>query len=197
MSNPTDAADRAVCGIPGIGPVRPNVHICHFYRKRQDLIDTLVPFLQAGLTNGERCLWITTDPFRADDAAAELAKSLPGLGGLIKEGQILIRDADEWYAQLKGHFAKEMLARLMKEQEKALSDGYRGLRFSANMSFFARKDWRTFMEFEHALNAAVRSRRMVTICSYNLLHSQATDVFQATRSHHHTLDRADQGWELI
>jgi hypothetical protein len=197
MDNPKDAADRAVCGIPGIGPVRPDVHICHFYRKRQDLVDTLVPFMKAGLANGERCLWITTDPFRAEDAGAELAKSLPGLGGMIKEGRMIIRDADEWCAQLKGEFAKEMLGRLMKEQEKALSDGYRGLRFSGNTSYFARQDWRTFIGFENALNSAVQSRRMVTLCSYNLVHSQATDVFQATRTHHHTLDRCGPGWELI
>ena len=197
MDSPRDASETAVCGIPGIGFVPPNLHICHFYRKRQDLVDTMVPFLKAGLESGERCLWITTDPFKADDAAAELAKSLPGLGDLVQEGRILIRDADEWYSQLQGEFAKETLSRRLKEEERALSDGYRGLRLAGNTSYFARKGWAAFMEFEKALHIASKTRRMVSLCSYNLIHSQATDVFQATRVHHHTLDRSDQGWELI
>lgn len=197
MSSTNEGADRAVCGIPGIGSVAPDLHICHFYRKRQDLVDTLVPFFTAGLANGERCLWITTDPFRAEEAGAELSKTHQGFSDMVEKGQIRIHDADQWYSQLKGAFAQEMLARLIQEQEKAISEGYRGLRFAGNTSYFARQDWTTFIGFEKALHAAIRNRRILTLCSYNLLHSQATDVFQATRHHHHTLDRCDKGWELI
>jgi hypothetical protein len=190
-------SDGAVFGLPGIGTVPRNVHVCHFYRKRQDLVDTLVPFFEAGLSNGERCLWITADPLLKVEAATELAKALPVLNEVVQAGQLLIQDAEEWCSQLKEDFAKEMLARLMSEETRARADGYRGFRLAANASVFASRDWRAFIEFENALNDAVRNRRLIALCSYNLLDRKATDVFQATRLHHHTLARSRTGWELI
>ena len=197
MPSPRDAAKTTASGIPGIGPVQANLHMSHFYMKREDLVDAMIPFLKAGLENGERCLWITTDPLRADDAAAELAKAVPGLDAMLREERILIIDAEGWYSQLQGDFAKAMLSRMLKEVDRAQADGYRALRLAGNTNYFANKSWAAFMQFEEALHVASESRPIISLCSYSLPHIKPTDVFQAVRVHHHTLDRRDRSWELI
>src|SRR4051812_18001872 len=60
-------------GITVIGDVPWGTHFCEFYHDRQDLIDISVPYLKAGLENNELCLWVTSEPLRAEDAKAALA----------------------------------------------------------------------------------------------------------------------------
>ena len=60
-------------GIQVVGEIPFGTHFCQFYRTRQDLIDTLVPFFMAGLRNNELCLWVTSEPLRAAEAKAAMA----------------------------------------------------------------------------------------------------------------------------
>ena len=59
-------------GIHIIGDVPWGTHFCQFYQDKQDLIDTLVPYFKAGLENNEFCMWITSEPLRAEEAKAAL-----------------------------------------------------------------------------------------------------------------------------
>jgi len=54
--NKAPASQLTPCGIPGIGDIPYGSHLCHFYAQRRDLIDSLVPFFEAGLENNEHCL---------------------------------------------------------------------------------------------------------------------------------------------
>ena len=60
-------------GIHIIGDVPWGTHFCQFYQDKQDLIDILVPYFKAGLENNEFCMWITSEPLRAQEAQAALA----------------------------------------------------------------------------------------------------------------------------
>ena len=55
---------------------------------------------------------------------------------------------------------------MLEEEERALAEGYNGLRITGNTSFLTPGDWPTFMEYEQALSARFHGRRIVTICSY-------------------------------
>jgi hypothetical protein len=56
------------CGLPGVHRIPYGLHACHFYSDRQHLLETLVPYVLAGLRNNERCLWVTAPPLGAEDA---------------------------------------------------------------------------------------------------------------------------------
>lgn len=45
-------------GISYVGDVPWGTHICAFYQEDQDYIDIVIPYLQAGLTNNELCIWV-------------------------------------------------------------------------------------------------------------------------------------------
>jgi len=59
-------------GVPGIDKVPFGIHVCHFYRAREDLVDALVPYFAAGLSNNESCVWVS--PFSTDEATAALGE---------------------------------------------------------------------------------------------------------------------------
>lgn len=197
MSKDKALAHITECGIPGITSIPFGIHLCHFYPHRQDLIDSLVPYFKAGLDNNERCLWITAAPFPADEARAALRKVVPGLGTMIEEGRIRILDAKDWYADAEGLRGTDVVQFWLREEEKALVDGFQGLRIAGNTSFVTPEDWATFMRYEHAVTAAFQDRRIVALCSYNLHQCRATDVFEVIRNHHYTLDRRDVTWEVL
>jgi hypothetical protein len=56
---------RTPSGIRAVGDLPWGTHFCQFYEDRNDLADALVPFFKAGLENNEKCLWVTSEPFRA------------------------------------------------------------------------------------------------------------------------------------
>ena len=45
-----------VSGIDVVGNVAWGTHTCHLYQTKEDLLDILVPYFKAGLTNNEFCL---------------------------------------------------------------------------------------------------------------------------------------------
>ena len=171
--------------------------LCQFCPKRQDLVDSLVPYFKAGLNNNERCLWITAPPFPANEAEAELGKVVPDLEVMIKEGRIRIFEAKEWFASTGGMGGNDLIAFWLDEEEKALAGGYRGLRIAGNTSFVTPEHWDTFMDYESAVNAAFQGRRIVSLCSYNLHQCRATGILEVVRNHEYTLDRRDLNWDVL
>ncbi len=53
------------------------------------------------------------------------------------------------------------------------------------------------MEYEHAVNLRLQTQRIVTLCTYALPLCGATQVLEVMRRHSCTLDRPDEGWQLL
>lgn len=194
MSEHTPIASLTKYGVPGIGTVPFGIHVCHFYRARQDLVDAIVPYFGAGLANNESCIWVS--PFPTDETAAALGKVLPGLDRMLDKGQFQIFDATTWDASTKGMNKDAVVQFWLREEEKALTKGYQGLRSAVNTSSLYVDDWDTLMDYEGAVSDAIRNRRILMLCSYDAQSCQATSVLEAVRTHQHALDRRDVYWEI-
>jgi hypothetical protein len=182
-------------GIPGIGKIPLSFHFCNFYRNRQDLIDTLIPYFAAGLQNQERCIWMTAQPFPAEEAKKELAQVVPSLESMIAQGQITISDANAWNAKSD---SKDIVKQWLNIEETALAQGYKGLRIAGNTSFLSHESWHAFMIYEEAADRAFRARRITCLCSYRLTDCSATDVFEVARIHDAALAADHEGaWILL
>src|SRR5919112_1615294 len=116
-------------GIQAVGEVPFGTHFCQFYRTRQDLIDTLIPFFMAGLRNGELCLWVTSDPLRAVEARALMHEAMPDFSGYLEKGQIEIRDFEDWY-QNETRSSEEVIEAWIDRERQALAQGFTGLRLT-------------------------------------------------------------------
>lgn len=181
-------------GIPGIGKVPWGTHLCHFYRTREDLIESIVPFFIAGLKNNEQCMWGTAAPLYADEARRELARAYPDFSRRDAEGRISIFDHYEWYSDNpRANPVKDLL----QAEEKALKAGRKGLRCGGNISWLTRLDYAPFYTYETAVTRAVRGRRILAICSYNLDLCEGAHVYESIRNHHHTVGRGARSWELL
>ena len=184
------------CGLPGIDVVPFGTHACHFYRDRDQLIEALVPYFIAGLTENERCLWITSRPVTARDAIEALRAAWSGADDAIQSGALRIIDFDRWYASASGLVGVEIVDLWLKEEERALAEGYRGLRITGNTSFLTAKDWPGFMEYERAVSERFRGRRIVALCSYELAQCGAEQLSEVMQAHHCAFECADATWQV-
>jgi len=182
------------CGLTGIKAIPYGLHMCHFYERRQDLSETLVPYFVAGLQKNERCIWITAEPLDARAAEAELAGAGLNMAAVDRKGSLLIRDHSDWYGK---HDAGKIIERWLEEERRALDEGYIGLRIAGNTSFLTPADWSAYMDYEQRVTEAFASRRIVTLCSYRVDRHAAADVLDAAHRHSCTLERPDEGWQIL
>src|SRR5512146_1835404 len=120
-------------GIDVVGDVPWGTHFCLLYETRDDLIDILVPYFNAGLINNEFCMCITSKPLKATEVGEQMARAIPGFDKYIEKGQVEIVPYTEWY-EIDGVFDPDRVLngwveKLLKAQER----GYSGLRLSGNM----------------------------------------------------------------
>jgi hypothetical protein len=170
--------------------------MCQFCSSREDLVDSLGPYLAAGLGNDERCLWIASSSFPAEDVATKIAKS-PELNHGLASGQLRILDAVDWYGKPGSLTAEEFLQRCLQHEEQALADGHQGLRIAGDMSSVRRTEWDWLMECEKLLHDLLQSRRIVMCCSYSSEDCQPVEILDALRCHHAALERTGPLWQVF
>jgi signal transduction histidine kinase len=184
-------------GIPAVGELPWGSHFCQFYGEREDLVDSLVPFFKAGLENNEQCLWVTSEPFGADDARAMLGAAVSDLDERVRRGQIEIIDHRDWYMRTQTRSASDVLQGWVDRHDRALERGYEGLRLTGNTYWLERKDWRGFIEYESRVTKTFSGQRIIGLCSYCMGKCQGKDVLDVVRNHQFALVREEGDWELI
>ena len=184
------------CGLPGIGQIPYGIHMCHFYEVREDLVSALVPFFAAGLASNERCIWITAEPFSANDARLELAKAGVDVYAAIRSGALRVRDYAEWYRDAGEMQSRQVADLWLEEETRALKAGYHGLRISGNASFVTPETWPDFMDYEEIVHRAFQGRRIVSLCAYHRERCEAEDVQDVMRRHSCALEHPAAGWRI-
>ena len=185
------------CGLPGIRQVPYGVHMCNFYRGREELVAALVPFFAAGLRADERCIWITAEPLEAAEAIAELGRAGLDAEALRASGALVVRDFADWYAEAGALRGNEVVDLWLEEERRALAAGYRGLRITGNVTFLRDEDWPLFMEYEALIDERLRNQRIVTLCTYQLGRCAPSEILDVMQRHSCTLDRPDEGWQIL
>lgn len=184
------------CGLPGIDVVPFGLHACHFYRDRDELVATLAPFFAAGLRANERCLWITAPPLPAAEAVQVLAAAHDGVEAAVASGALRVIDHADWYAQSSRLRGPEVVQLWLDEEERALAEGFSGLRVTGNMSFLTSADWAGFLEYEQAVNTGFNGRRIVALCSYDLAQCDDAQIEDVIQAHHCAFERPGETWQV-
>jgi hypothetical protein len=185
------------CGLPGIGHIPYGIHMCHFYRERQDLVEALVPFFIAGIHNNECCIWITAEPLDGAQARLELEKVGCDADAVIRSGALTIQDYSEFYLKARGMKSRQVAELWLAQEAYALEQGYSGIRITGNASFVARETWPDFMDYEQVVQRAFQGRRIVSLCSYDARRVATAEVADVVHRHSCVLDRPDEGWQIV
>ncbi|HEY1286753.1 MAG TPA: MEDS domain-containing protein [Burkholderiales bacterium] len=185
------------CGLPGIRNIPFGVHMCHFYRGRDELAAVLVPYFAAGLRNHERCIWIAAEPLPAAAAKLSLERAGIDVDAALADGSLVLRDFSDWYGESTSLRGIAVVDLWLAEEARALADGYAGLRISGNVTFLTPETWPVFMEYEDMLTRTFSGRRIVTLCTYPSDGCGAANVLDVVHRHSCTLEHPDAGWQIL
>jgi len=184
-------------GIDVLGAVPWGTHFCQFYKSKQDLIDTLVPYFKAGLETNEFCMWVTSEPLMVAEAREAISGAVRDFDKYLRQGQIEIIPYNEWYL-LGGTFDDDrVLAGWISKLEQALDRGYDGLRLTGNTFWLERNHWQAFTEYEAKVNDVIGKYRMMAACTYSLDKCDATAVIDVVQNHQFALVKQEGKWDII
>jgi two-component sensor histidine kinase len=184
-------------GIPAVGQLRWGAHFCQFYETAEDLVDTLVPYFKAGLDGNEQCLWVAAPPLGVQGATDALRAAVPDLDARIRQGQIELVDAGDWYLRANKSGADDLIAGWIARKEHALARGYEGLRVTGNTYFLEADDWDSFAEYETKVNTCFCNHRLIALCSYCTERCNAGGVLDVVENHEFALARRRGTWTLL
>jgi signal transduction histidine kinase len=147
----------------------PAEHLCHFYRSRAELLQSLVPYFATGLANHERCVFVASQLFSQADVRDALRVLVPDLAAREASGQLEILEPSAW----RDLDAEQVIAKLLEREEAALHAGYTGLRLNGEASWLA----------EHKAADALRGRKICALCSYSLADYDSHEVVDVMKHH--------------
>jgi len=172
------------------------MHACHFYDDSDQLIAAMVPYILAGLRGKERCLWVAAPPLPGREAIQALRAAWDGTDDALQDGALRILASDQWYSGSAGLKEIGIVELWLKEEERALAEGYNGLRIAGNTSFLKPGDWPILMEHERAATARFNGRRIVVLCSYSRAQCDDQQAHEVAQVHHCAFERPDADWRL-
>jgi len=183
-----------------VDSIRIGDHLCGFYKNRQQLWHLAIPFLQRGLENGEKCLYVAEESslqemqsvLQQQGTSVQLHRPLDGVypeqsrrAQDRAQGQLLLLTADETCLQ-SGVFSPEaLIGTLLRILQEAVAEGYRGLRMAMEMSWALR--WASNLawlgEYESKLNCYFSQHPVITLCLYNQRRFPEEVLLDVLRTH--------------
>jgi PAS domain S-box-containing protein len=184
-------------GIDIIEDVSWGTHFCQFYQTMEDLIDILVPYFKAGVENNEFCMWVTSKPLEVETAKEALRKAVPDIDVYLENGQLEIISYDHWYVIDSAFDSDRVLNGWVEKLNKALANGYDGLRLTGNTFWLEKEDWNDFVDYEKEVDRVLGSYQMIALCTYNLDRCNATEIIDVIVNHQFAVIKKNGKWELI
>src|SRR5690242_10891188 len=110
-------------GIPGVGDVHPGTHLCALYSGPDERDRLMLPFLQEGMRDGDKCLCLVDDV-----APATVRHRVEGAGTLSPgpEDQLNVDVASSVYLEA-GQFSVEHMTSFLS---RSLSEASKGKDFT-------------------------------------------------------------------
>ena len=153
-------------GIDIIEDVPWGTHFCQFYENKEDLIEVLVPYFKTGLENNEFCMWVTSQPLEVEDAKEALRKAVPDIDVYLEKEQLEIISYSHWYVKDGSFDSDRVLNGWVEKLNKALSNGYDGLRLTGNTFWPEKEDWNDFVNYEKKVDRVLGNYQMIALYTY-------------------------------
>jgi DNA-binding CsgD family transcriptional regulator len=172
-------------------------HLCVFYDTKEDLLDTLACYFEAGLESNEFCVWAVSDPITEENAKRYLDNAIPRFSTYLSTGQFEILHGHEWYLDGGQFSLKRITSGWSGKLSDALTRGYEGVRISGNSFWLRTNHWKDFYEYEHELNRSLAGQKMLCLCTYSFRESRSVDLLDVARAHQFCVARRNGNWEVL
>lgn len=147
----------------------PQEHLCLIYESVDECLETIIPFINIGIEQNDKCIYVA-DANTAGQVRAFFRRAGADIDKAEKSGQLAILNESQAYTRGGVFDPDKMIALLIEETEKALSDGYSALRVTGEMSWALRGYLGAdrLMEYEAKLNRDFFPKYPCTaLCQYD------------------------------
>ena len=185
-------------GIPGVGNIGWGEHLCALYSGKQGLLKLVVPFIQAGLLDNEFCMWITGEPVTERDAFEALDAVLPEAHEYLIRKRLEILPHHQWYLSSGAFNGERVLENWISKARYAEANGFAGIRITGNPFWLhSEEEWAQFGCYEREVEAAIRSERILALCTYPIERCSQDHMGQILANHGSTLLNGYNEWQRL
>ena len=145
----------------------------------------IIPFLKTGIDRGEKCIYLAHS-HGAEQIERRLKEEGVDAETVKAAGQLVILQASETYLSCGRFNPKRMIELWVSEVERAICEGYPGVRVTGETGWLAEypQGHHLFAEYEAELNRSLFTRYPVlAICQYDQATIDLLTVRQAISSH--------------
>ena len=158
-------ADTVEMGVPGMR-LDPGDHVCAFYFGTDERDKVLIPFLQAGLQAGEKCIAVVDHP----EPAEIIVRLRVDAEEYAASRQLEVKKPAETYLRTGSFSAAEMIEYFEELVSAAVEDGYPFARVAGEAGWILEgpPGAEEFIDYEAQLNDFAPRYPQVIMCLYDL-----------------------------
>ncbi|MGM0369367.1 MAG: MEDS domain-containing protein [Bacillota bacterium] len=150
--------------------LQPHDHLCLLYREHEEWKAAITSFLQTGLVENDKCLYIS-GAYTAQDVKKYLKEVGIDVEKKVNSKQLVFLDKEDSYAQKQEFVPQEMIDFLKQAATQASEEGYNSLRVTGEISWALDyvQGEEKIIEYELGLNEELFSNYSISaLCRYHL-----------------------------
>lgn len=163
---------------------RSSFHSCGFYSNSHEQWNLVVPFIQQGLQQGQKCLYVAEEHDVREVQTALQERGIPALT-YLERGQLLIVMARNT-CLAPDPFSLDALLNELKEMVRQVrAEGHQGLCIAVEMSWVLERpaSLAYLSEYEARMNTLLLDLPCVLLCQYNQQRFPAENLLGALKTH--------------
>ncbi|GEM_PF-5146919 len=157
----------------------------------------MVPFLNAGLQNGEYCLWVPTDMVSIEESVRVLSNYIHDFGIYQNTGQMEIISPDEWYRPNGSFHVPHVLKQVRDKTSAAHAKKFKGVRGAGGIHKISRSGWKSILDYESQIHHLTARLDITILCTYSLPNCPLKHIPKIIENHHKTFLKKGWNWEVV
>ena len=172
-------------------------HLCTFYRSPADLLRLVTAYVQAGLEDGEACLWVLPPATSPLEAISTLQANIPHIHESLSTQQLELIPCYEWYVSAGTLETEKILAAWSQKVAQATSR-FAGLRVTGDTSWLQSKAQRDdFIAYERQVTKAAQQTQIIALCTYPAADWNPDEMLSVMQCHGSVLLPNRHGWKTV
>jgi signal transduction histidine kinase/KaiC/GvpD/RAD55 family RecA-like ATPase len=177
------------------GPVEPlddhdhaNDHFALVYDTRDELLTTAIPFLQQGLDQGEKCMYVVDESTRAELEDAMRERGID-VGSAVESGALEFKTVRETYLE-GGSFGTDEMIETYADAIEEATEEFEAFRLAAETTWVTEADLTVdeFMRYESRVNDLFDAEDAIALCLYNQEEYPSSGICDVVRVHPHLIN---------
>jgi PAS domain S-box-containing protein len=170
--------------ITGLEGVNRQDHLCLIYEVETEILTPVIPFIQKGVAQGERCIYLNG----GEETLERVLKNAVS-GQKHDTGALILLPAQETWLK-DGSFEVSRVTQLLQTLTcGAIADGFKGSRIICDMAWVGQQEkWVELLhDFEQGLKCFSAQNEVTLLCLYNRQAIPPDRLLEIAKSHSHLL----------